>query len=50
MSGDIDDDFGHKARRSHEHGPGKELSFTQGDGGAHIDISIFSGEVRIIKR
>jgi len=50
FSGDIDDDFGHEARRTHKHGPGKELSFTQGDGSASIDISIFSGEVRIVKR
>ena len=50
FSGDIDDDFGHEARRSHKRGPGKELSFTQGDGSARIDISIFSGEVRIVKR
>ncbi len=50
FSGDIDDDFGHEARRTHKHGPGKELSFTQGDGSASIEISVFSGEVNLVKR
>jgi len=50
FSGDINDDFGHKAERTSRYAPGKELSFVQGDGGARIDISVFSGEVNIVKR
>jgi len=50
FSGDIDDDFGHKAERTSKYAPGKELSFTQGDGSARITVSVFSGEVRIVKR
>lgn len=50
FSGDINDDFGHKAKRTSKYAPGKELSFVQGDGSARIEISIFSGEVNLIKR
>jgi len=50
FSGDINDDFGHKAERTSRYAPGKELSFVQGDGGARINISVFSGEVNIVKR
>jgi hypothetical protein len=50
FSGDVDDDFGHEAERTSKYAPGKELSFTQGDGGASIDISVFSGDVRIVRR
>lgn len=50
FSGDIDDDFGHKAERTSKYAPGKELRFTQGNGSARIDISIFSGDVNLIKR
>lgn len=50
FSGDIDDDFGHKAERTSKYAPGKELSFTQGNGGARITVSVFSGEVRIVKQ
>ena len=50
FSGDIDDEFGHKAERTSKYAPGKELSFTQGDGGARITVSIFSGEVKINKQ
>lgn len=50
FSGDIDDDFGHKAERTSKYTPGKELRFVQGDGDARISASVFSGHVRIIKR
>ncbi len=50
FSGDIDDDFGHEAERTSKYAPGKELRFVQGDGGARINISVFSGQVEIKKR
>ncbi|MBU0741092.1 DUF4097 domain-containing protein [bacterium] len=50
FSGDIDDGFGHEASRTGRYTPGKELSFTQGAGGARIKVSVFSGDVRIVKR
>ncbi len=42
-------DFGPKAKRTDKYGPGKELRFSAGDGSANIEISMFSGDVRLIK-
>ena len=50
FSGDIDNAFGQKARRTSKYAPGKELFFTNGDGDANIEISVFSGEVRLEKK
>jgi len=50
FSGDIDNEFGQKAERTSKFAPGKELSFTNGDGSARIEISVFSGEVRLEKK
>lgn len=50
FSGDIDDGYGHKAERTSKHAPGHELRFTEGKGGARIEISVFSGNVKIVKR
>ncbi|NTV03774.1 DUF4097 domain-containing protein [bacterium] len=50
FSGDIEDGYGHKAERTSKHAPGRELRFTEGKGGARIEISAFSGDVKIVKR
>lgn len=50
FSGNIDNAFGHKARRTSKYAPGKELEFTTGDGDARVRINTFSGSVVIRKR
>ena len=50
FSGDIDNDFGPKPRRSSEYGPGKEVTFTTGDGKARVSVSTFSGDIRLLKK
>lgn len=50
FSGNIRDAFGHEAARTNEYAPGSELTFTQGSGGAEIDIESFSGNVAINKK
>jgi DUF4097 and DUF4098 domain-containing protein YvlB len=50
FSGDIDNDFGPRPRRSSEYGPGKELYFTTGDGKCRVSINTFSGDVRLRKK
>jgi len=50
FSGDITDGYGHKAERTSKHAPGRELRFTEGKGGARIEISVFSGDVKLVKR
>jgi DUF4097 and DUF4098 domain-containing protein YvlB len=50
FSGSIHDGFGHEAERTDEHAPGRELRFTQGSGGAEIEIESFSGDVVIRKQ
>jgi DUF4097 and DUF4098 domain-containing protein YvlB len=50
FSGDIKNDFGPAARPTSEHGPGKELSFSTGSGGARISAKSFSGSVYLRKR
>jgi DUF4097 and DUF4098 domain-containing protein YvlB len=50
FSGGITNDFGPAARRTSEHGPGKELSFTTGGGGARVVAKSFSGAVHLRKR
>jgi DUF4097 and DUF4098 domain-containing protein YvlB len=49
FSGDIHNAFGQAARRTSEHAPGKKLSFSNGNGDARIEISVFSGTVRLEK-
>jgi DUF4097 and DUF4098 domain-containing protein YvlB len=46
-SGDIDSELGPKARRSHRHGPGRELDFTEGKGRGRVIMETFSGDVEI---
>jgi hypothetical protein len=50
FSGDIESDFEAKARSTSDYGPGRELSFTTGEGEARIRVTSFSGNVRLIKR
>jgi DUF4097 and DUF4098 domain-containing protein YvlB len=49
FSGSIEDGFGHAAERTNKFAPGSELKFTQGAGGAEIDVESFSGDVVIHK-
>jgi len=46
-SGSISNQIGPEASRSDEYGPGKELRFRAGSGGARIEIESFSGNVRL---
>lgn len=50
FSGDIENCFEQKARDKNRYGPGSELSFTQGSGGARISISSLSGDITICDR
>lgn len=50
FSGNIRDGFGHEAARTDKFAPGSELNFTQGKGGARIEIETFSGDVVIRKK
>jgi DUF4097 and DUF4098 domain-containing protein YvlB len=46
-SGAIDNAIGPPATRSSDYGPGRELRFRTGSGGARIDIESFSGDIRL---
>ena len=50
FSGDIENCFGQKARDTSKYTPGSELSFTQGKGGARVEIQTLSGEISICDR
>jgi DUF4097 and DUF4098 domain-containing protein YvlB len=50
FSGDIDACFGPKARDTSKYAPGSELNFTQGSGGARVEIQTLSGEISICDR
>ncbi len=47
FSGEIHDMFGHKAERTSKYAPGSELSFTEGNGDASVEIEAFSGDVKV---
>ncbi len=47
FSGRIDCDFGPKPRKTSRYGPGAELNFSTGSGGARVSASSFSGRVTI---
>jgi len=49
FSGDIDNDFGPTGARR-EYGPGRELTFSTGDGDARVRLSTFSGDVQLTKK
>jgi len=46
-SGSIDNKFGPEPKRTDRYGPGKELRFTNGSGGAMVSIESFSGSVKL---
>jgi DUF4097 and DUF4098 domain-containing protein YvlB len=50
FSGDIDACFGPKPRDTSKYTPGSELNFTQGGGGARVEIQTLSGEISICDR
>ena len=50
FSGDISSCFGAEAHDTSRHGPGSELDFTQGSGGARVHIESMSGDIRICDR
>lgn len=50
FSGDIDNEFGPKAKRTSKYAPGKELEFSTGSGGPTISASSFSGRVSLKKK
>jgi DUF4097 and DUF4098 domain-containing protein YvlB len=50
FSGDIDVCFGPKARKTSKFTPGTELSFTQGEGGARVELQTLSGGISICDR
>jgi Putative adhesin len=50
FSGDIDSCFGTKAHDKSKYGPGSELNFTQGNGGARVMIESLSGDISICDR
>ena len=49
FNGNIDNEFGQKARKTSKYAPGKELEFTNGNGEASVELNSFSGNVRIRK-
>ncbi|MGH8197291.1 MAG: DUF4097 family beta strand repeat-containing protein [Steroidobacteraceae bacterium] len=50
FSGDIENCFGQKARDTSKYTPGSELNFTQGSGGARVEIRTLSGEISVCDR
>jgi DUF4097 and DUF4098 domain-containing protein YvlB len=50
FSGGIVNELGPAARRTHEHGPGWELEFTTGAGGARVEVKSMSGQVTLRKK
>lgn len=50
FNGDIENCFGPKSRRTREYGPGNELRFTQGKGGASVRVKTLNGAVEICQR
>jgi DUF4097 and DUF4098 domain-containing protein YvlB len=50
FSGDIDTEFPVQAQRTSRHGPGQELRFTTGGGGALVTVKTFSGNVKLLRR
>ena len=50
FSGDIQNAFGAEVRRTSRHGPGRELRFSIGRGGARLVAKTFSGDVKLRRR
>ena len=49
FNGDIDNCFGPEARRTSKYAPGRELSFTEGDGNGVIRIKTLNGDITLCK-
>jgi len=47
FSGSIDNCFGPKAERKSKYAPGRELRFTQGEGGARVSADTMSGDIEL---
>jgi len=47
FSGEIDNAFGQKSRKTSKYAPGRELEFSNGGGDARVRINTFSGDVVI---
>ena len=50
FSGDIENCFGPKPRDTSKYTPGSELDFTEGKGGARVEIQTLSGEISLCDR
>src|SRR5262245_32712441 len=50
FSGDIESCLGPKARSTSKYTPGSELNYTQGSGGARVEMQTLSGEISICDR
>jgi len=50
FSGDIENCFGPEPRDTSKYTPGSELNFTQGKGGARVEIETLSGEITVCDR
>jgi len=50
FSGDIESCLGPKPRDTSKYTPGSELSFTEGKGGARVEIETLSGEINVCDR
>ena len=50
FSGSIENCFGPKPRDTSKYTPGSELNFTQGKGGARVELQTLSGEITICDR
>ncbi len=50
FSGEIDNCFGPKSQSKSEHGPGRELHFSQGQGTADVRINSLSGTISVCDR
>jgi DUF4097 and DUF4098 domain-containing protein YvlB len=50
FSGNIENCFGKQARDTSKYSPGSELNFTQGSGGARVEIQTLSGRINVCDR
>lgn len=50
FSGDIENAFGPRGKRTSRYAPGRELEFTLGDAATRVDVSTFSGNVFLLER
>jgi DUF4097 and DUF4098 domain-containing protein YvlB len=50
FNGDIDNCFGPKPKTIHEHGPGTELRFKEGEGRAHVRVKTLNGGIGLCKK